>query len=263
MNTFELLKPQPGLRVLITDAASGIGAAMAQAFVEADAQVVICDVDAVAVEAFTSTSTSLHGCVADVSDADQVDEVVAATARALGGLDLLINNAGIAGPTGAIEDIDAQQWERTVTTNLNGQFNFLRKAVPLMKKTSRSASIITMSSVAGRLGYAFRTPYAATKWALVGLTKSLAIELGPSDIRVNAILPGIVQGERMDRVIAARAESLGVTADAMRDEYLGKISLRRMVTVQDISATALFLASPAARNITGQSISVDGNVEYL
>jgi len=263
MNTFELLKPQPGLRVLITGAASGIGAAMAQAFVEADAQVVICDVDAVAVEAFTSTSTSLHGCVADVSDADQVDEVVAATARALGGLDLLINNAGIAGPTGAIEDIDAQQWERTVTTNLNGQFNFLRKAVPLMKKTSRSASIITMSSVAGRLGYAFRTPYAATKWALVGLTKSLAIELGPSDIRVNAILPGIVQGERMDRVIAARAESLGVTADAMRDEYLGKISLRRMVTVQDISATALFLASPAARNITGQSISVDGNVEYL
>ncbi|BCQ26359.1 3-oxoacyl-ACP reductase FabG [Caballeronia sp. NK8] len=263
MNTFELLKPQPGLRVLITGAASGIGAAMAQAFVEADAQVVICDVDAVAVEAFTSTSASLHGCVADVSDSNQVDEVVAATGRALGGLDLLINNAGIAGPTGAIEDIDAQQWERTVTTNLNGQFNFLRKAVPLMKETSRSASIITMSSVAGRLGYAFRTPYAATKWALVGLTKSLAIELGPSDIRVNAILPGIVQGERMDRVIAARAESLGVTADAMRDEYLGKISLRRMVTVQDISATALFLASPAARNITGQSISVDGNVEYL
>ncbi|AET92422.1 short-chain dehydrogenase/reductase [Burkholderia sp. YI23] len=263
MNTFELLKPQPGLRVLITGAASGIGAAMARAFVQADARVVICDVDAAAVDAFTSTSTSLYGCVADVSDPDQVDQAVAFTERSLGGLDLLINNAGIAGPTGAIEEIDAQQWERTVTTNLNGQFNFLRQAVPLMKATSGHASIITMSSVAGRLGYAFRTPYAATKWALVGLTKSLAIELGPSNIRVNAILPGVVEGERMDRVIAARAESLGVTVDAMRDEYLGKISLRRMVTVEDISATALFLASPAARNITGQSISVDGNVEYL
>ena len=263
MNTFELLKPQPGLRVLITGAASGIGAAMAQAFVEAGAKVVICDVDAVAVDAFAATNSSLRGCVADVSDSDQVDQVVAETGRALGGLDLLINNAGIAGPTGAIEDIDEEQWERTVTTNLNGQFNFLRKAVPLMKDTSRSASIITMSSVAGRLGYAFRTPYAATKWALVGLTKSLAIELGPANIRVNAILPGVVQGERMDRVIAARAESLGVTVDAMRDDYLRKISLRRMVTMQDISATALFLASPAARNTTGQAISVDGNVEYL
>jgi NAD(P)-dependent dehydrogenase (short-subunit alcohol dehydrogenase family) len=263
MNTFELLKPQPGLRVLITGAASGIGAAMAQAFVQADAQVVICDIDAKAVEAFTSTSTSLHGCVADVSDSSQVDQVVEATERTLGGLDLLINNAGIAGPTGAIEDIDEQQWAQTVTTNLNGQFKFLRRAVPLMKETSRSAGIITMSSVAGRLGYAFRTPYAATKWALVGLTKSLAIELGPSDIRVNAILPGVVQGERMDRVIAARAESLGITVDAMRDDYLKKISLRRMVTMQDIAATALFLASPAARNITGQAISVDGNVEYL
>jgi NAD(P)-dependent dehydrogenase (short-subunit alcohol dehydrogenase family) len=120
-----------------------------------------------------------------------------------------------------------------------------------------------MSSVAGRLGYAFRTPYAATKWALVGLMKSLAIELGPSDIRVNAILPGVVQGERMDRVIAARAESLGISFDAMRDEYLKKISLRRMVTVDDIAAMTLFLTSPAGGNITGQAISVDGNVEYL
>jgi NAD(P)-dependent dehydrogenase (short-subunit alcohol dehydrogenase family) len=263
MNTFELLKPQPGLRVLITGAASGIGAAIAEAFVETHANVVICDVDALAVDRFVSTSPRLHGCVADVSDAHQVDQVVAFAERALGGLDVLINNAGIAGPTGAIEEIDAQQCERTVTTNLNGQFHFLRAAVPLMKATSRSASIITMSSVAGRLGYAFRTPYAATKWALVGLTKSLAIELGPGNIRVNAILPGVVEGERMDRVISARAESLGVSVEAMREEYLKKISLRRMVTVEDISAAALFLASPAARNITGQAISVDGNVEYL
>jgi NAD(P)-dependent dehydrogenase (short-subunit alcohol dehydrogenase family) len=120
-----------------------------------------------------------------------------------------------------------------------------------------------MSSVAGRLGYPFRTPYAATKWAIVGLVKSLAIELGPSNICVNAILPGVVEGERMDRVIAARATSLGITFDAMKDEYLGKISLRRMVTVDEIAAMALFLASPAGRNISGQAISVDGNIEVL
>ena len=120
-----------------------------------------------------------------------------------------------------------------------------------------------MSSVAGRLGYAYRTPYSSTKWAIVGLVKSLAVELGPSNIRVNAILPGVVQGERMDRVIAARAESTGVAFDETKEEYLKKISLRRMVTVDDIAATALFLCSPAGQNISGQAISVDGNVEYL
>ena len=135
--------------------------------------------------------------------------------------------------------------------------------MPLLKETSTNPSIIAMSSVAGRLGYAFRTPYAATKWAIVGLVKSLAVELGPSNIRVNAILPGVVQGERMDRVIAARAESLGIGFDEMREQYLQRISLRRMVTVDDIAAMTLFLASPAACNVTGQAISVDGNVEYL
>ncbi|WP_244817365.1 SDR family oxidoreductase [Caballeronia sp. Lep1P3] len=263
MDTFELLKPQPGLRVLITGAASGIGASIAQAFSQVQANVFICDVDASAVERFTASHASLHGCVADVGDAQQVDRVIDEARAALGGLDVLINNAGIAGPTGAVEALDPAQWERTVTTNLTSQFYFLRKAVPLMKETSERASIITMSSVAGRLGYAFRTPYAATKWALIGLMKSLAIELGPSNIRVNAVLPGVVQGERMDRVIAARAEAVGVSFETMRDEYLEKISLRRMVTVEDIAAMTLFLTSPAAGNITGQAISVDGNVEYL
>jgi NAD(P)-dependent dehydrogenase (short-subunit alcohol dehydrogenase family) len=120
-----------------------------------------------------------------------------------------------------------------------------------------------MGSVAGRLGYAFRTPYAASKWAIVGLVKSLAIELGPQGIRVNAILPGTVEGERMRSVIAARASATGVDLDTMRRQYLDKISLRRMVTAEDVAAMALFLASPAARNVTGQAISVDGNLEYL
>lgn len=263
MNTFELLKPRPGLRVLISGAATGIGAAIADAFVQADAQVYICDVNAAAVDRAAARNPRLHAGVADVGQRAQVDRVIDEAHAKLGGLDILINNAGIAGPTGEVETIEADDWERTISTNLNSQYYFLRKAVPLLKETSDCASIIAMSSVAGRLGYAYRTPYASTKWAIVGLVKSLAVELGPSDIRVNAILPGVVAGERMDKVIAARAEATGVSFDTMKEEYLKKISLRRMVTVDDIAAMALFLASPAGQNISGQAISVDGNVEYL
>lgn len=263
MNTFELLKPRPGLRVLVSGAASGIGAAIADAFVQVDAQVYICDVNPSALEQAKARNPRLHVGVADVGKREQVDAVIDDARATLGGLDLLVNNAGIAGPTGEVEAIEPDDWERTISTNLNSQYYFLRKAVPLLKATSQSPGIIAMSSVAGRLGYAFRTPYASTKWAIVGLVKSLAVELGPSNIRVNAILPGVVEGERMDKVIAARAASTGVTFDEMKAQYLARISLRRMVTVDDIAAMALFLASPAGQNVSGQAISVDGNVEYL
>ncbi|CAD6523783.1 SDR family oxidoreductase [Paraburkholderia metrosideri] len=263
MKTIDLLRPTPGLRVLISGAAAGIGAAIAQAFLDVGANVYICDVDPAAIDRAKTAHPQLHVGVADVSDLAQVDRIIDDARAKLGGLDLLINNAGIAGPTGAVEDLDPAQWERTIATNLNSQFYFLRKAVPLLKETSANPGIIAMASVAGRLGYAFRTPYAASKWAIVGMVKSLAIELGPNNVRVNAILPGVVEGERMDRVISARAESLGIGFDQMKGEYLEKISLRRMVTVHDVAAMALFLASPAGQNISGQAISVDGNVEYL
>ncbi|QYD68327.1 SDR family oxidoreductase [Paraburkholderia edwinii] len=263
MNVLERLKPRPGLRVLISGAASGIGAAIAEAFLEADANVYICDVDRSAIERAKERHPALHAGVADVGNREQVDAIIDDARTRLGGLDILVNNAGIAGPTGEVEAISPDEWDRTISTNLNSQYYFLRKAVPVLKETSDCAGIVAMSSVAGRLGYAFRTPYAATKWAIVGLVKSLAIELGPSNIRVNTILPGVVQGERMDRVIAARAASTGVTFEAMKEEYLRKISLRRMVTVDDIAAMTLFLASPAGQHISGQAISVDGNVEYL
>jgi NAD(P)-dependent dehydrogenase (short-subunit alcohol dehydrogenase family) len=263
MKTIDLLTPTPGLRVLISGAAAGIGAAIAQAFLDVGANVYICDVDPAAIDKAKTAHPQLHAGVADVSERAQVDRIIDDARAKLGGLDLLINNAGIAGPTGAVEELDPAEWERTVATNLNSQFYFLRKAVPLLKETSANPGIIAMASVAGRLGYAFRTPYAATKWAIVGMVKSLAIELGPNNVRVNAILPGVVEGERMDRVISARAQSLGIGFEQMKDEYLQKISLRRMVTVHDVAALALFLASPAGQNISGQAISVDGNVEYL
>jgi NAD(P)-dependent dehydrogenase (short-subunit alcohol dehydrogenase family) len=263
MNIFELLKPQPGLRVLISGGAAGIGAAIAEAFAQAEATVYVCDVDPSAIAKTRERNPKFHTGVVDVSNRDQVDAIMDDVSSELGGLDILVNNAGIAGPTGDIAFIRPDEWERTIATNLNSQYYFVRKAVPLLKATSTSPSIIAMSSVAGRLGYAFRTPYASAKWAIVGLVKSLAIELGPSNIRVNAILPGVVQGERIDRVIAARAEATGVSFDEMKAQYLAKISLRRMVTADDIAAMTLFLASPAAHNISGQAISVDGNVEYL
>ena len=205
----------------------------------------------------------LTGTLGDASDSEHVDRALADVSAQLGGLDVLVNNAGIAGPTGAVESLSDGEVGRTIDVNLKSQFHFLNRFAPLLKASTRNPSIIAMSSVAGRLGYGYRTPYAATKWAIVGLVKSLAVELGPLGVRANAILPGIVQGARMNRVIADRAQATGVGFEEMREDYLRKISLRRMVDAADVANLTLFLASDLARNITGQIISVDGNVEHL
>jgi len=259
----DTLRPTPGLRVLVTAGASGIGAAVARALRETGARVHVCDIDRAALDRLAAETPEITTTMADASVPRDVDTVFADMQNSLGGLDVLVNNVGIAGPTGPVENLQAGDWQRTIDVNLNSHFYFASRAVPLLKASRNNPCLIAMSSVAGRLGYALRTPYASTKWAIVGFMKSLAIELGPHGVRVNAILPGTVEGERMDGVIGARAAAAGVPVEAMRDEYLGKISLRRMVTADDIAATALFLCSPAARNITGQAISVDGNIEYL
>jgi NAD(P)-dependent dehydrogenase (short-subunit alcohol dehydrogenase family) len=263
MKIADLLMPPGNLKVVITGGAAGIGAVIAKAFYEVGAKVYICDINAGAIDRMKLAYPGMHGGVVDVGIKQHVDRIMDEATSLLGGLDVLVNNAGIAGPTGNIEDLDVDAWEQTVSTNLNSQYYFLSKAVPFLKQSRQSPHIIAMSSVAGRLGYPFRTPYASTKWAIIGLMKSLAGELGPDNIRVNAILPGVVAGERMDRVIDARAQALNISFESMRDQYLDKISLRRMVTMEDVAAMALFLSSPAASNISGQAISVDGNVEYL
>jgi len=263
MTLVDSLRPLPNLRVLVTAGAAGIGAAVARAFHDAGARVHVCDIDRSALDRLTREVPGITGSMADASVPGDVDLVFDDVQGSLGGLDVLVNNAGIAGPTGAVEDIDAADWTRTVEVNLNSQYYFARRAVPMLKRSQSNPVLIAMGSVAGRLGYPLRTPYAATKWAIVGLAKSLAIELGPHGVRANAILPGTVEGERMQSVISARAASLGSSVEAVREEYLKKISLRRMVTVDDVAAMALFLCSPAARNVTGQAISVDGNLEYL
>jgi NAD(P)-dependent dehydrogenase (short-subunit alcohol dehydrogenase family) len=263
MPILQTLRPNPGLRVLVSAGASGIGAAIARGFYEAGAQVHVCDIDKAALDRMAREVPAITSSMADASVAADVDRVFDDVESVLGGLDVLVNNVGIAGPTGPIEELDAADWERTIEVNLNSQYYFARRAVPMLKQSQAGPSLIAIGSVAGRLGYPLRTPYAASKWAVVGLMKSMAIELGPQGVRVNAILPGPVEGDRMRAVIAARAASLGVSPEAVRKEYLDKISLRRMASVDDIAALALFLCSPSARHISGQAISVDGNTEYL
>lgn len=263
VSILDTLRPRPGLRVLVTAGAGGIGAAIARAFVEAGARVHVCDIDRTALDRLTIDLPGLTASMADAAVAGDVDLVVDDVLGTLGGLDVLVNNAGIAGPTAPIDAIGPAEWERTIAVNLHSQYYFARRAVPLLRRSSAGPVLLAMGSVAGRLGYPYRTPYASSKWAIVGLAKSLAMELGPQGIRVNAILPGTVEGERMSAVIAARAAATGLDVEAMRTRYLDRISLRRMVTADDVAALALFLCSPAACNLTGQAISVDGNLEHL
>src|ERR1700735_1980642 len=250
------LYPPQGLRVVVTAGASGIGASIASAFAEAGAAIHICDIDDAALAAFQKRIPSCQATHADVADEAQVAAMFDTQRARFDGLDVLINCAGIAGPTAGVDQITEQEWTRTIEVNLNGQYRCLHHAVPMLR-ASKAANIICISSVAGRSGVPWRTPYAATKWAIVGIAKSLAIELGPDNIRVNAVLPGIVEGPRMDGVIGARARLEGVEETAMRAEYLKRISLRRMVTADDAALMCLFLCSPAGRNVTGQAISVD------
>lgn len=251
-----------GMRVLVTAGAAGIGRAFAETFAGAGARVFVCDVDRSALDAFRAARPDIGSGIADVADARQVDGMFDAAMAFLGGLDVLINNAGISGPTAPVEEIDIAGWDRTIAVDLNGMFYCTRRAVPLLKAAG-GGSIINLSSVAGRLGYPLRTAYAAAKWGVVGFTKSLAIELGPANIRVNAIQPGLVEGDRIDRVISAKAKALGMTFDEYRQQLLSKVSLRRTVSPLDIANMALFLATDAGRNISGQALSVCGNVESL
>ena len=221
----------------------------------------VCDVDEAALAA-CAERLGVGTTRADVSDEAEVDALFDAARRTLGGLDALVNNAGIAGPTGAVEEIEPAAWRRCIDVDLTGQFLCTRRAVPLLKAAGGGA-IVNMSSAAGRHGYAYRTPYSAAKFGVIGLTESLAKELGPAGIAVNAILPGVVEGPRIESVIRARAAQLGLSYAEMEKRYLEKVSLRRMVSAEDVAQMVLFLVSPLGRNVSGQSIGVCGNVETL
>jgi NAD(P)-dependent dehydrogenase (short-subunit alcohol dehydrogenase family) len=251
-----------GKRVIITAGASGIGRVTLETFVAAGARVHVCDLDEDALGQAGAAHPEVGVTVADVADEAAVDRLFEEALAGLGGLDVLVNNAGIAGPTAPIEEIAPDDWRRTLEVNLTGQYLCARRAVPHIRAAG-GGSIVNLSSAAGRFGFALRTPYASSKWAVVGLTKSLAIELGADQIRVNAICPGVVEGERIDRVIAAKAAARGVPLETMRDAYVETASMRRMIPPQDIANMILYLCSEAGSLVSGQAIGVDGNVEYL
>jgi NAD(P)-dependent dehydrogenase (short-subunit alcohol dehydrogenase family) len=249
-------------RVVVTAGAQGIGLVITSAFVAAGAQVHICDINDDFLASAKAKFPTVSQSRTDVSNEAQVDAMFAELTTRWGGLDVLVNNAGIAGPTAKVEDTDLSEWSQTIAVNLTGPFLCTRRAVPLLKAAG-GGSIVNLSSIAGRLGFPLRTPYSASKYGVIGLTETWAMELGPSKIRVNAILPGIVAGDRQERVIAAKAASYGLAHEAMRQRLLDKVSTRSMVTAQDIANQILFICSPAGAAISGQSLSVCGNVEHL
>lgn len=251
-----------GKRALVTAAADGIGRVVAETLLDEGAQVHICDIDSDGLTTFAAARPGLGTTVADVSREEDVDRLFDEATAHLGGLDILVNNAGIAGPAGPIETLELEAWQRTLAVNLDGTFLCCRRAVPLLKEAGGGV-IVNMSSTAGLFGYPRRSPYASAKWAIIGLTKTLAMELGPSGIRVNAICPGAVSGDRIDRVIESTAASRGVSPEVVRDSYLRQTSLRTFVDAEDIAATILFLCSAAGARISGQALAVDGHTEGL
>ena len=257
-----LLGGLKGQRVLVTAGAGGIGRAIADTLTSLGARVAVCDVSDEALASARETLQLEAAVKADVSDEGDVARLFSTVQETLGGLDALINNAGIAGPTGGVDEIDPADWRRCLDIGLTGQFLCARLAVPMLKAAGGGA-IVGMSSVAGKFGYAFRTPYSASKFGVIGFCESLAKELGPHNIRVNAILPGIIEGPRIEKVISDRASQVGVSYEDMKARYLGNISLRRMTSPYDVAATVAFLLSNAGSNVSGQSICVDGNVETI
>ncbi len=251
-----------GLRVLVTAGAAGIGRAIVATFAEHGARVHICDIDQSALADAKRALPAVTQTVADVARLADVERLFGDVKRELGGLDVLVNNAGIAGPTAKVEDIKPEDWDRCIAVDLNGMFYCTRLAMPMIKAAG-GGSIINLSSAAGRLGFALRSPYSAAKWAVVGFTKSLAIEAGPDQVRVNCIQPGAVEGDRINRVIDAKAQAHDVTFDEMKARLLEPVSLKTFVSAQDIANMALFLATPAGRHITGQALAVCGDAQRL
>ncbi|MCB1377772.1 MAG: SDR family oxidoreductase [Alphaproteobacteria bacterium] len=245
---------------MITAAADGIGRVIAKAFAEQGARVHICDVNEAALARFRDEFPNIAASHVNVSDEGQVDAWFDDALVDLGGLDVLVNNAGIKGPTAPVDDIDYADWRDCMAICLDSQFLCARRAAPVMKD-QKSGSIINMSSTAGLFGFGNRSPYAAAKWAVIGFTKSLAIELGPYDVRCNAICPGSVAGDRINRVIQGEAELRGVPFDEVARELTWSQSIPRFVDPEEIADMCLFLAGPGSRMVSGQAIAVDGHSE--
>ena len=250
----------PQQRVMITAGASGIGKVIARAFAAEGAMIHICDVSEAALARFREEFPDIAASHVNVRNEGEVDAWFDDALEDLGGLDVLVNNAGIKGPTAPVDDIELADWRECIEICLDSQFLCARRAAPVMKAQS-SGAIINMSSNAGLFGFGNRTPYAAAKWAVIGLTKSLAIELGPYNVRCNAICPGNVKGERINTVIQGEADLRGVPFDVVARESVGGQSIARFVEPEEVADLCVFLGSDRARMINGEAIAVDGHAE--
>jgi NAD(P)-dependent dehydrogenase (short-subunit alcohol dehydrogenase family) len=247
-------------RVVVTAGGGGIGLIIAKAFGAAGDRVHVCDVNAEAVERVTRDNPAITGTVCNIADRAAVERFVEEAVDELGGIDVLVNNAGIAGPTTSVENLDPDEWDSVLAVNLTGPFNVTRLAIPHLKKSGNGV-IIMMSSVGGRFGYANRSTYATTKRALIALAETLALELGDHGVRVNTIAPGAVSGPRMDGVLQARAAATGRDLNDVLTDALGIQAIKRFADPQDIAELALFLAGEHATTISGQTFAIDGGAK--
>jgi NAD(P)-dependent dehydrogenase (short-subunit alcohol dehydrogenase family) len=251
--------PEAPRHVAVTAGGAGIGRAIAAAFDTGGARVHVCDADGAAVA--DAAAAGLIATEVDVADGEALDAWLDGVLGDAGGeLDVLVNNAGIAGPTAMVEDIDPADWERCIAIDLTSHWRACARVVPAMKRAGRGC-IINLASTAGQYGLGMRAPYVAAKWGVIGLTKTLAIELGAHDVRVNAICPGSVYGDRMRGVIDREAAGRGLPVEQVEREYVGGQSIARWVQPEEIADLCVFLASDAARMISGQAIAVDGHTE--
>ncbi|MCB1474581.1 MAG: SDR family oxidoreductase [Rhodobiaceae bacterium] len=250
------------LKVLVTAGGAGIGREIARAFIETGAEVYVCDIDDGALKVAASEMPDLKTGNCDVGDPAAVEKMVTEAVGLLGGLDVLVNNAGIGGPTRAVQDIQPDEWNRVIAVNLSGAFNVTRLCVPHLIKSGRGV-IINMTSIGGRKGFPLRSPYSAAKSGLIGFTKTLAVELGQYGIRANAIAPGSVDGDRVRRIWHDRAAATGTTVEEVQAALTANQSLKRFVDPRDIGALAVFLASDAGKSISGQVIPIDNDLQRL
>ena len=245
-------------RVLITAGAGGIGREIARAFTAQGAKIYVSDIDEAALTAIRKDIPGVTAAHCDMASRTAIERMVPEAVAALGGLDVLVNNAGIAGPTQPVDKMPPAEWDKVVAVNLTAMFDVSRLAIPHLKK-SKGGCIINLSSIAGRGGFPNRSPYAATKWGVIGLTKTLSMELGEWNIRANAIAPGAVGGERIERVFAGRASISGRSVEEERERAMAVQSIKGFVDPKDIAALCVFLASDAAKAISGQVIPIDND----
>ena len=245
-------------RVLVTAGAAGIGREFARAFAATAAKVFVCDIDGKSLDALANEITSLVVRPCDMASRAAIERMVPDAVDALGGLDVLINNAGIAGLTLPVDQMPPDDWDKVIAVNLTAMFDVTRLAIPHLKQP-RAGVIINMASIAGRFGFANRSPYAATKWGMIGFTKTLAIELGEWGIRANAIAPGAVDGDRIQRVFRGRAQISGRSMQDVQAEAFAQQSIDGFVDPKDIAQLAVFLASDAAKSISGQVLPIDND----